>query len=152
MAGIVSALTNLVGGNLADGIANVVKLFKVDPNLVLQEQEKLADIQATLQGKILDGITAQVQVNAAEAQSKNIFVAGWRPFIGWACGAAFVYSFIVQPIILTVLVSTHSTVTKDALPTVDITSMLPVLLGMLGLGTMRTVEKVQGIPDSHPMK
>lgn len=152
MAGVISALSTIVGGNITSGIADIIKIFKLDPNTVLANQEKLAEVQANLEGKILDGITAQVQVNAAEAASKNVFIAGWRPFIGWACGAAFVYSFIVQPIILTVLVSTHSTVTKDALPTVDITSMLPVLLGMLGLGTMRTVEKVQGIPDSHPMK
>jgi hypothetical protein len=66
------------GGNIADGVANIIKLFKIDPNVALANQTELAKLQFDLQGKMLDTITAQTQVNLAEAQSKSIFVAGWR--------------------------------------------------------------------------
>jgi hypothetical protein len=149
VASIVSGLASLVGGNIASGIADVVKLFKVDPNLALQEQEKLAEIQFNLQGKILDSVTAQAQVNLAEAQSKNIFVAGWRPFVGWVCGSAFAYAFIIQPLLTFIFVATKSTFNPATLPKLDISQMMPVLLGMLGLAAARTVEKVNGISDGH---
>lgn len=152
MASVISALGSVLGGNIADGIADIIKLFKVDPNLALQQQEKLAEIQATLQEKILDSVTAQVNVNAEEAKSTNLFVAGWRPGCGWTCSAAFAYAFVIQPIITTILVAHNPHFDKNLLPTLDLGSMMPVLLGMLGLGSLRTYEKSQGISDSAPHK
>ena len=77
----------------------------------------------------------QLEVNKVEAAHKNLFVAGWRPAIGWICGFALLYSTILSPII-----GIWFTV-----PAVDSSLLTTVLMGMLGLGAMRTAEKVKGV-------
>ncbi len=146
---IATDIANLVGGNLADGIAKIISLFKVDPNQALEKQTEILKIQADLQSKIVDSVIAQAQVNAAEASSKSIFVAGWRPFVGWTCGSALAYTFIVQPFLTFVLVATHSTFDATKLPTLNIADLMTVLTGMLGLAAARTVEKVNGVSSGH---
>ena len=86
---------------------------------------------------------AQVEVNKAEAQHKSIFVAGWRPFVGWTCGVALAYHFVLAPLILFgVGVSGYEI---PALPEFDMGSLMTVLMGMLGLGGLRTYEKQKGL-------
>lgn len=91
------------------------------------------------------GDLGQLAVNTEEAKSSNVFVAGWRPFIGWTCGIAFAFAFVVSPLIETLVVYAYIfagiEVDTTGLPKLDITAMLPVLLGMLGLGGLRTFEK-----------
>lgn len=77
----------------------------------------------------------QLEVNKVEAAHKNMFVAGWRPAIGWICGFALMYSTILSPIL-----GIWYTV-----PPVDSSLLTTVLMGMLGLGAMRTVEKTKGV-------
>jgi len=84
----------------------------------------------------------QLEINKAEAASGSLFKGGWRPFIGWVCGFAFVYHFILQPII--VFSVTVAGVILPPLPEFDMGTLMPVLMGMLGLGGLRTVEKLQG--------
>jgi hypothetical protein len=86
---------------------------------------------------------AQIEVNKAEAASGSIFKGGWRPFIGWVCGFAFAYHFILQPILI--FGTTAAGVSLPPLPEFDMSQMMPVLLGMLGLGGLRTFEKQKGI-------
>jgi hypothetical protein len=86
---------------------------------------------------------AQIEVNKAEAASGSIFKGGWRPFIGWVCGFAFAYHFILQPILL--FGAAAAGVSLPPLPEFDMSQMMPVLLGMLGLGGLRTFEKQKGI-------
>ena len=86
---------------------------------------------------------AQVEVNKAEAGHRSIFVAGWRPFIGWTCGVALAYHFVVAPLII-FGAGWAGTPIPD-LPTFDMDSLMTVLLGMLGLGGMRTFEKAKGL-------
>ena len=85
----------------------------------------------------------QLEINKAEAASGSIFKGGWRPFIGWVCGAAFAYHFILQPII--VFGVTMAGVTIPELPEFDMGTLMPVLMGMLGLGGLRTFEKTKGV-------
>lgn len=85
---------------------------------------------------------AQVEVNKIEAQNNMLFVAGWRPFIGWVCGAAFAYHFVLLPFLVFIIDLLGYQVTP---PVLDIGSLVTVLMGMLGLGTMRSVEKVKGV-------
>ena len=85
---------------------------------------------------------AQTEINAAEAQHKSIFVAGWRPFIGWTCGVALLYTYVLQPVLVFGLAQTGYLV---ALPGVDITALMPVLMGILGLGGLRSWEKIKGV-------
>lgn len=86
---------------------------------------------------------AQVDVNKAEAQHRSIFVAGWRPFIGWTCGVALAYHFILNPVIL--FGASVAGFELPDLPEFDMQSLMTVLLGMLGLGGMRTFEKAKGL-------
>jgi len=86
---------------------------------------------------------AQIEVNKAEAASGSIFKGGWRPFIGWVCGFAFAYHFILQPILLFGVATAG--VSLPPLPEFDMSQMMPVLLGMLGLGGLRTFEKHKGV-------
>lgn len=86
---------------------------------------------------------AQIEVNKAEAASDSLFKGGWRPFIGWVCGFAFLYHFILQPLL--VFGVAVAGITLPALPEFDMGTLMPVLLGMLGLGAMRTREKEKGV-------
>jgi len=86
---------------------------------------------------------AQIEVNKAEAASSSVFKGGWRPFIGWVCGFAFAYHFILQPILL--FGTALAGVSLPPLPEFDMSQMMPVLLGMLGLGGLRTYEKKTGV-------
>ena len=86
---------------------------------------------------------SQIEVNKAEAASGSVFKGGWRPFIGWVCGVAFAYHFILQPIILFAVLTAG--IQLPPLPQFDMSQMMPVLLGMLGLGGLRTYEKKSGI-------
>lgn len=97
----------------------------------------------------IKAMVGQLSVNQAEAANQNVFVAGWRPFVGWACGCAFIYAFILQPVIVTLMVVFHRTFDKAMLPVLDMGSMMPVLLGMLGLGVMRSFDKTQGTDNGH---
>jgi hypothetical protein len=80
-------------------------------------------------------MSAQIEVNKVEAAHKSLFVAGWRPAIGWICGLALLYSTIISPIL-----GIWFTV-----PVVDTSLLTTVLMGMLGLGAMRTFEKTKGV-------
>jgi hypothetical protein len=86
---------------------------------------------------------AQIEVNKAEAASGSVFKGGWRPFIGWVCGSAFAYHFVLQPVIVFVVLAVG--VDLPPLPEFDMTSLMTVLMGMLGLGGLRTYEKQKGI-------
>lgn len=97
----------------------------------------------------LEAMKGQLAINQVEAASQSVFVAGWRPFVGWACGSAFVYAFIVQPLVQTILVVCHSTFDPAKLPALNLTEMLPVLFAMLGMGAMRSYDKSQGTDNGH---
>jgi hypothetical protein len=86
---------------------------------------------------------AQVEVNKAEAQHRSIFVAGWRPFIGWVCGVALAYHFVLAPFIVFGVAWFGAEIPE--LPAFDMDSLMTVLLGMLGLGGMRSFEKAKGL-------
>ena len=85
----------------------------------------------------------QILVNREEAKHKSIFVAGWRPFIGWTCGVALAYHFVLAPLIIFGIVWYGAAIPE--LPTFDMDSLMTVLLGLLGLGGLRTYEKQKGL-------
>lgn len=102
---------------------------------------KLAEIELEAQRMVNQQYLAQVEVNKADAQSSDKFQARWRPFIGWVCGIAFAYHFILAPLILLMVSITGIVV---PLPAFDMNTLFTVLMGMLGLGGLRTFEKVKG--------
>ena len=120
-------------------IANVVGtvLERVLPDTVKKDEAKATLAQMAAKGE-LDLILGQQAINVVEAGSTSTFVAGWRPFIGWVCGSAFGWQFVVGPVVewIAALLG-HPT---QILP-LDMATMMPVLLGMLGLGAMRSFDK-----------
>ena len=84
----------------------------------------------------------QLEVNKVEAAHKNMFVAGWRPAVGWVCVAGMAGNFILIPFANFALALSNSDIT---IPLIALSEMMPVLMGMLGLGAMRTVEKTKGV-------
>ncbi len=84
----------------------------------------------------------QLEVNKVEAASKSMFVAGWRPAVGWVCVLGMASNYILIPVSNFGLALAESDV---VVPLIDTSTMMPVLMGMLGLGVMRSVEKVQGV-------
>ena len=86
---------------------------------------------------------AQIEVNAAEAASGSLFKGGWRPCIGWICGIAFGYHFVLQPVIIFIVALVGIEIPE--LPEFDMSTLLTVLGGMLGIGGLRTYEKQKGL-------
>ncbi len=86
---------------------------------------------------------SQIEVNKAEAASSSVFKGGWRPFIGWVCGIAFLYHFVLQPLLIFSIAVFG--ITLPPLPVFEMSTLLTVLGGLLGLGSLRTFEKTRGV-------
>ena len=107
-------------------------------------KNKLAHEIATMAEKHAQELAkGQLAINKEEAKSSNIFVAGWRPFIGWSCGGALVWHFIAAPFII--FFAALFGATLPPLPEFDMGSLMTVLMGMLGLGSLRTFEKYKKV-------
>lgn len=103
----------------------------------LAQAGEFKDIDAQLQRDL-----AQIQVNTAEAQSPDFFRSGWRPFVGWICGVGLGVQFLVGPLATWVASLLGHPL---AFPELDMGTLMTLLAGMLGLGTLRTAEKVKGV-------
>lgn len=108
------------------------------------EKARIAHELATMgERHAQEQLMAQLEINKAEASSASIFKGGWRPAVGWVCASAFAYHFVLQPILLFVVALTGTEL--PVLPEFDMGTLLPVLGGMLGIGTLRTYEKKAGL-------
>jgi hypothetical protein len=113
----------------------------------IQDKDKAAqlahDLTTMADKHAQEALLAQIEVNKAEAASGSVFKGGWRPFIGWVCGAAFAYHFVLQPFILFGVAVAGVSIPE--LPSFDMGSLMTVMMGMLGLGGLRSYEKKQGL-------
>jgi hypothetical protein len=108
------------------------------------QKAKLAHEIATMADRQAhENAMAQIEVNKAEAASGSIFKGGWRPFVGWVCGAAFAYHFVLQPLLIFIVAVAGLQI--PALPEFDMSSLMTTLGGLLGLGGLRTFEKFKGV-------
>lgn len=124
---------DLTGLGAVSDLASTV-IAKIWPDKSEAEKQQLAAAVMVVQG--------QLDINKVEAASPSVFVSGWRPMIGWVCGSACAWNWIGLPIAKMVLdVAGHPIQLSPA----DISEMMPILMGMLGLGTLRTIEKVKGV-------
>ena len=105
-----------VAGNLAWEIREAIKGKELDPNQLLE---------------------IQTRINEIEAQHRTVFVAGWRPFIGWVCGVALAYNFVIRDLFIWAIKP------ETVPPALQMEHLMTVLLGMLGLGGLRTYEKIK---------
>jgi len=90
----------------------------------------------------LQQIMGQLEINKAEAASASVFVSGWRPFIGWVCGIACAWNWVGISVAKVIAAFFQYPI---VLTPADLSEMLPVLMGMLGLGVLRTAEKIKGV-------
>ena len=102
----------------------------------MEQEGDFKEIDASLQRDI-----QQIALNKIEAGSENVFKSGWRPFIGWTCGLGFAYAVIVYPVLTWMAVVWNITPP----PNLDSDLLFPVMLGLLGLGGMRSFEKFKGL-------
>ena len=116
-------------------VAGILDKFVADKDLKMKLQHELETAMHSAN-------LAQLEVNKAEAVHKSIFVAGWRPFVGWVCGVALAYHFILAPLLQ---FSFALAGMDQELPEFDFSQLSTVLMGMLGLGGLRTFEKMKGV-------
>lgn len=134
------ALDPLTAGlGLADRITELVGRFIPDP-------AKQAEAALAIQQLAASERSKQAEVNAAEAANPSMFVAGWRPFIGWVCGAALVYQFLACPLLVWGVAVFGGHV--PPLPQLD-DNLWQLITGMLGLAAFRSYEKVQGVASGQ---
>ena len=111
-----------------------------------EDKEKRAEAEREIEAKLADSLAkldlVQAETNKVEAGHRSLFVAGWRPFIGWSCGFALAYTYVMQPILTFGLAQAGYLID---LPAVNLGEMMPVLMGLLGLGGLRSWEKVKGV-------
>lgn len=106
------------------------------------DPEARAKADAELRNALMSWDKGQTDVNAVEAASSSLFVAAWRPFIGWTCGIALAYQYVVTPIIMWLATWFH--IALPTPPKLDET-LWQLVFAMLGLGGLRTYEKVKGV-------
>jgi len=126
-------LSRLIGGSItetANGLAGIVDRFMETPD----EKRAAEIVNRKLQAKPDE---LQAEINKIEAGHRSIFVAGARPFILWVCGVGFLFSFIINPIL--------QWLTGDPGPKLPTGIMMDLTLGMLGLASLRTYEKLKGL-------
>lgn len=119
-------------GAVADLASGIIDRFF--PNKTEQEKAQLAAALTIIQG--------QLDTNKEEAKNSSLFVSGWRPFIGWACGSACVWNWLGLPVASFIASALGHPLTMSP---ADLTEMMPVLIGMLGLGSLRTFEKINNV-------
>ena len=130
-----SVLTTLVGP-----VTGLLDKFIEDKD----QKAALAHEIATMGEKhAQEAMLAQLEINKAEAASGSLFKGGWRPFVGWTCGIAFAYHFVLQPLLI--FIFAYIGLETPDLPQFDVGTLLPVLGGMLGIGGLRSYEKTKGL-------
>lgn len=129
-----SILTKIIGGGIgemANGIAGAIDRF-----VETDEEKKAADILLMKVQQEPD--SWQAEVNKIEANHRTIFVAGWRPFIGWICGVGILWKFILMPVTIMILQILNKPAT---IPNIETGELMTLIFALLGLGGIRTYEK-----------
>ena len=131
--------------NTAEGVGTLAKDLRsaITGELPVEKRAELEQLAQELEARAAE---AQNAVNLEEAKSSKLFVAGWRPFIGWICGLALAFNFIVKPLLDVILTAAKSDV---ALPVLEISALYPIIIGMLGLSLTRTYEKKNNVQANH---
>ncbi len=144
--------------SIADTVRVLVDRFVPDPAQKAQAEQEMARIISAREQAVAEMVTkqneGQAAINLAEATGNDKFSARWRPAIGWICGAAMAWTYIIAPALtwLGGIVGVIFGLPFPVPPTVPMSELWPVLIGLLGLGAMRTVERTTGVPGALPPK
>lgn len=130
-------LGKLIGGTAVDAVTAIGNVF----DKLFTSEEERQQAEQILQKIRQEPALVQAEINKIEAAHRSVFVAGWRPFIGWVCGVGFGWAFVLQPLIAWVVAIQGLAVTPPELATDD---MMELVIALLGLGVMRTFEKARG--------
>lgn len=136
----------LTGGlsNIVSTGMEIVNKFIEDPNKKMEAQLEMLRITQSSEFKELDfqlqQMQMQAEINKIEAASENIFKSGWRPAVGWVCVAGFFMQVMMFPSIEAICNLFHYSFVR---PEMDVELIITTLGGLLGLGTMRTIEKIK---------
>lgn len=122
-----------------DPVTAIADLAKTAVNAIWPDKTETEKAQLAAAVALVQG---QLSINQQEAANPNLFVSGWRPFIGWVCGGGCAWNWIGLPIAKAVMVYVGHPL---AISPADLSEMMPLLLGMLGLGGLRTVEKINKV-------
>lgn len=123
-------------GPIMDGVLR----FIPDKNERARAKEQMESQMLTAMTSLVQG---QIAINMKEAEHGSVFVAGWRPFIGWTCGVGLAWSFVLSPFVT--WIAFMYGVDIEGIPVLDIGPLMTLVLGMLGLGGLRTYEKRLGV-------
>jgi hypothetical protein len=121
-------------GTLARDIREAIVGKEIDPAIAANIEVKLVEMENQL-------LIGQMQINLEEAKSESLFVAGWRPFIGWVSGCAVCYNFIAMPLLVYLIRCWKPDAPQ--MPVLEISELMVLLGGMLGFGTLRSYDKKQ---------
>jgi hypothetical protein len=136
---MLSKILSVLGGDLIGEVGDLIRQWQ-DGKISKDELAfKIKTFEAANEQAIR---LAQLEINKEEAKHSSLFVSGGRPFIVWVCGIGFAMNFLIGPL-LTFLCALAGV--PVVFPTIDISGMMPLLLGLLGLGGMRTYEKMKGV-------
>ena len=125
-------------GDVIREVGETVRELIPDADKRMEIEVRLAEIAAQADARETQLLLGQIEVNKADASSGNLFQAGWRPFIGWTCGGALAYTWIVAPVM-------KAGFHLAELPIIDPSQIYPIVLAMLGVAGMRTFEKTIGV-------
>lgn len=125
-------IDSIFGGNSEESLKAKIELNK-----------RSMEIEGALQEALIKQSTEQIKVNANEAQHKSVFVAGWRPFVGWVGGAGLALSLVIVTVNWVLLLLGYPNY-----PLPDFSFLWPIITGMLGMGGMRTYEKMKGVASN----
>ncbi len=126
-------------------IGGILKLVDKVVDKVIPDKGKAAEMKHEIAMTLVNSDLAQMEVNKEEAKHASIFVAGWRPAVGWVCVTGLAFNYIIAPLVNWGCAIWYPEVT---LPQLDADELTTLLYGLLGMGTLRTFEKSQGVARS----
>ena len=146
-------LLDLFSGNIIDNVAGAVKNYvNKDERLKqldIKKQEAILDFEDKQEERYSKQMLGQMEINKEEAKSPHWFVASWRPAIGWVGALALTYQFLIYPFLIWLWTLAQAlgwlSDSIDYPPILDIDALWTVIVGMLGIGTMRSFDKINGV-------
>lgn len=124
-----------MGIDISNPISDVANLIKTVAGKYFDSKEDQVKLELALKELEQHLPMAQIDVNKEEAKSSKLFVAGWRPFIGWVCGIGLGYEYLIRPFLLIFHLNAID---------LNLSELIPLLGTMLGFGAMRSFDKMQG--------